>query len=75
MAEYSRSETLRDNERIKHFANAWTALSNALLIGSLGKIIIDLKFELGPVAGIVLGITGLWMSSMMLTTLVAESEI
>ena len=74
LLEISRSETLRANERIKHFAGALTACSNALLIGSIGKIVVDLDLELGPAAGILLGIAGIWMSSIMLTMLVAEGE-
>jgi len=75
MLEISRSETLRDNERIKHFAGALTAWSNALVIGSCGKMIVDLSLDPGPFAGIFFGFAGVWMSSMMFTMLVAEGEI
>ena len=75
MLEISRSETLRDNERIKHFVGAMTAWSNALLIGGIGKSIVDLRIELGPAVGSLLGASGIWMSSTILTMLVAEGEI
>jgi hypothetical protein len=44
--EISRSEMLRDNERIKHFAGAVTAWSNALVIKKLWED--DRRFEPGP---------------------------
>lgn len=56
MPEFSRSETLRDNERIKHWASALSAWGNALVIGGFGKMIADKKIELSPALGILWGI-------------------
>lgn len=75
MPEISRSETLRDNERIKHGAGALTAWGNALLIGGFGKAIVDQKLDLRLILGILLGSVMLCMASMILTMLVAEGEI
>lgn len=75
MSEYSRSETLRDNERIKHIAGAMTAWGNALVIGGFGRVILDQNLEVGSISGILLGSVMLWMASTILTMLVAEGEI
>ncbi|HEV8406366.1 MAG TPA: hypothetical protein VGQ34_00395 [Sphingomicrobium sp.] len=75
MPEFSRSETLRDNEPFKHWSGALSTWGNALVIGGFGKIIVDLSLELGPVAAILFGLAVPWMSSKILTMLVAEGEI
>ena len=75
MSEYSRSETLRDNERIKHIAGALTAWGNALVIGGFGKAVVDQNLELRLILGMFLGSVMLWMASTILTMLVAEGEL
>jgi hypothetical protein len=75
MPEISRSQTLRDNERIKHWTSALAAWGNALVIGGFGKMVVDQKLELVPCLGIIGGIVVLWMGSVILTMLVAEGEI
>lgn len=75
MADGSRSQTLRDNERIKHWTGALSAWGNALVIGGFGKMVVDQKLELVPSLGILGGIVVLWMGSTVLTMLVAEGEI
>lgn len=75
MIEISRSETLRDNEKVKHWSGALSTWGNALVIGGFGKMIVDLNVELGPVSEILFGFVMLWMSSIVLSMLVAEGEI
>lgn len=75
MPDFSRSETLRDNERIKHWTSTLSTWGNALVIGDFGKMIADQKIELSPALGILWGIAALWMGSIVLTMLVAEGEI
>lgn len=75
MSEYSRSETLRDNERIKPIAGALTAWGNALVIGGFGKAVVDQNLELRLILGMLLGSVMLWMASTILTMLVADGEI
>ena len=75
MSEISRSETLRDNERIKHIAGALTAWGNAFVFGGFGKAVVDQNLELRLALGVLLGFAMLWMPSTILTMLVAEGEI
>lgn len=75
MTEVSRSQTLRDNERIKHFAGAVTAWANALVIGGFGAMIVEQKMMLGPTLGILGGFVVVWICSMVLTMLKAQGEI
>ncbi len=75
MSEISRSQTLRENERIKHFAGALTAWANSLVVGGFGAMAVAENFEIGPIAGILLGFMMLWISSIVLTMLQADGEI
>ena len=75
MPKSSRSETLRDNEWIKHWTSALSAWGNALVIGCAGKMVVDQRMELVPSLGIVAGAVVLWMGSVLLIMLVAEGEI
>lgn len=73
--EVSRSETLRDNERIKHAATAVTAWANALIFGAIGKMVLDKHLELLPSLGVIGAVVVLVLCSKSLTMLVAEGEI
>ena len=75
MSDISRSKTLRDNERIKHWTGALSAWGNALVIGGFGKMSVDHRLEVIPSVGILGGVVVLWMGSVVLTMLVSEGEI
>lgn len=75
MAEISRSQTLRNNERLKHFAGFLTALANALVIGGFGKMTAVGEFSIGASLAVFIGFVVVWISSVLLTMLQAEGEI
>lgn len=75
MAEISRSQTLRDNERIKHLSGAFTAWANALVIAGFGKMGLDGQIELYPSLWILGGLWIISMASLALSMLQAEGEI
>ena len=75
MAEISRSQTLRDNERIKHLAGTLATWANALVIAGFGTMGIDGKVEVYPILWILGGFWLIWMSSLGLTMLQAEGEM
>lgn len=75
LPEVSHSQTLRNNERLKHFTGALTAWANALVIGGFAKMIADGKTEIGASLAILVGFVVVWISSQVLTMLQAEDEI
>jgi hypothetical protein len=75
MPEISRSETLRENERIKYWTGALSAWGNALVIGDVGNMVVHLRPELASSLGLLMGVGVLWMGAAVLTLLVAEGEI
>lgn len=75
MAEVSRSQTLRDNERLKHLASAITAWANALVIGGFTKMSLEQVLSLAGFLMVIGGCVMVWLSSLGLTMLTAEGEI
>jgi hypothetical protein len=75
MADFSsRSQTLRSNERIKHFVGVLTALGTALLIAAFARISFHGGFELSSLSWSVVAALMLWLSSRALTILEAEDR-
>jgi len=68
----SRSQTLRSNERIKHFVGVLTALGTALMIAAFARISFHGGFELSSLGWLVVAAMALWLSSLTLTILEAE---
>lgn len=75
MVEVSRSQTLRDNERLKHFAGAVTAWANALVIGGFTKMALERAVSGVGLTMIAAGGVMVWLCSLGLTMLMAEGEI
>jgi hypothetical protein len=75
MADFSaRSETLRNNERTKHFASVMTAWGNALVIAAFARISFHGGLELSSLSWLVVAATALWLSWRALTMLEAEDR-
>jgi hypothetical protein len=75
MADFSvRSQTLRDNERTKHFAGVLTAAGNALLIAAFAKVWVEVSFDLHSLMWLTVAALLLWLSSNILKLLDAEEN-
>ena len=75
MADFSaRSDTLRNNERTKHFAGAMTAWGNALVIAAFASISLRGGLELYSLGWLVVAALLLWLSSNILKLLDAEEN-
>ena len=70
----SRSQTLRSNERIKHFVGVLTALGTALMIAAFARISFHGGLELSSLGWLVVAAMALWLSSHTLTILEAEDS-
>ena len=66
------SEILQANERIKHAVAVATTLGNALAIAALGRMGINMRFDLASLSWLVVAVLMLYVASYSLTLLEAD---
>jgi hypothetical protein len=75
MADFgARCQTLRSNERIKHFVGVLTAWGNALAIAAFARVGLSAGFDLNSMSWLAGAAMLLGPSSLLLATLEAEDE-